>query len=88
MSLDIFIKCGYKEKQLKSLIETTIFKGEIVYLDFTGVEIIDEKEYIELFRDHSGDIDFLKKIRIKEATPGIKRSLYMALNKIERKISF
>lgn len=88
MSLDIFIKCGYKEKQLKSLIETTIFGGETVYLDFTGVEIIDEKEYIDLFRDHSGDIDFLKKIRIKEATPGIKRSLYMALNKIERKISF
>ena len=88
MSLDIFIKCGYKEKQLKSLIETTIFGGETVYLDFTGLESIDEKEYIELFRDHSGDIDFLKKIRIKEATPGIKRSLYMALNKIERKISF
>ncbi len=86
MSLEVFMKLGYKEKELKNLIKTTILNDEIVYLDFSGIVMIDEQEYIELFCDYSGDIEFLKKIRIREASPGVKHSLYMALNRVERKI--
>ncbi len=85
MSLEVFMKLGYKEKELKSLIKTTILNDEIVYLDFSGIVMIDEKEYIELFRDYSDDIKLLEKIRIRDASPGVKHSLYMALNRIERK---
>ncbi len=86
MSLEVFMKLDYKEKELKNLIKTTILNDEIVYLNFSGIVMIDEQEYIELFCDYSGDIEFLKKIRIREASPGVKHSLYMALNRVERKI--
>ncbi len=86
MSLEVFMKLGYKEKELKSLIKTAILNKKTVYLDFSGIVMIDEQEYIELFCDYSDDIEFLKKIRIREASPGVKHSLYMALNRIERRV--
>ncbi len=80
MSLDILIKNGYKTNKLKEIIKATVLNGRNAYLDFSGLVIIDEEEYKERFSEFLNNMEALKRVQIKGASPGIKRSLYIVIN--------
>lgn len=79
MSLDILIKNGYKTNRLKEIIKATVLNGRNAYLNFSGLVIIEE-EYKEIFSEFLNNTEALKRIKIKGASPGIKRSLYVVIN--------
>ncbi len=51
MSLDILIKNRYDTNELKHLIKITVNHNRIVNLDFSGIEIIDEKNIGKYFQN-------------------------------------
>ncbi len=85
MPLNILIRNKYQLRELKKMIETTVYSEETVVLNFLDVEVISEKDYKEIFSDISNDINLLKKVKIIRASSGVMKSLYMAVNKINRK---
>ncbi len=88
MPLNILIKNKYKLEELKRMIETSVYSGEIIRLDFLDIEAISKKEYKEIFSEISNNIDLLKKVKIIRASSGVMKSLYIAINKIDRKNKF
>ena len=51
MPLNILIRNKYQLRELKKMIETTVYSGETVVLNFLDVEVISEKEYKEIYFD-------------------------------------
>lgn len=75
MPLNILIRNKYQLRELKKMIETTVYSGEIVVLNFLDVEVISEKEYKEIFSEISNNINLLKKVKIIRASSGVMKSL-------------
>ncbi len=87
MPINILIRNKYQLRELKKMIETTVYSGETVVLNFLDVEVISEKEYKEIFSEISNNISLLNKVKITRASSGVMKSLYIAVNKINRKTS-